>query len=255
MALVQLDKILPKQIISPVSTPPALRVTLEHIFGDISAGLWLVGGTALAGYYAEHRRSDDLDLFAMDEFSHQATIRSLHTLKKKGAQFSSERQTPNYYRAEVQFMNHRFTCDIVLDEFLHKNGTAHRVSSGIWVASLKSILAMKFSCLISRCSEKDLFDLDWIIAHCSPIPISQLVELGAIFDGGLTVETLLISLHGSKLRQEACNFLLPNATATAEETYRKIINLQKQLVRDLLSYEKTLQYPPEVESLAKAVKD
>ena len=43
--------------------PPPLYRALTHVFAQGIDGAMLVGGTALAGYYAGHRRSDDLDLF------------------------------------------------------------------------------------------------------------------------------------------------------------------------------------------------
>ena len=43
--------------------PPPLYRALTHLSAQDLNGVMLVGGTALAGYYAGHRRSDDLDLF------------------------------------------------------------------------------------------------------------------------------------------------------------------------------------------------
>ena len=255
MATVSIKNFQPYPEISEKSSPAPLREALHHIFNDIQEGLWLVGGTALAGFYAEHRRSDDLDLFATDPVTHRAAILSLNTLKKEGALFSNERRTPNYYRAELKLKEHSFTADIVLDEHLHKTGNAFKTKSGVWVASLATILAMKLACLISRCSEKDLFDIDWIFSNVGEITAKQIVQIGSLFDGGLTTETLLISLHGTILRKEACHFLLPNSLSTVEQTYKKITTLQNKLIDLLIDFEKKNPYLPEVESLAKAVKD
>ena len=43
--------------------PAPLLRALQHVFAQGLSGCMLVGGTALAGFYAGHRRSDDLDLF------------------------------------------------------------------------------------------------------------------------------------------------------------------------------------------------
>ena len=45
----------------------------------------LVGGTALAGYYAGHRRSDDLDLFVRDEAACRAAVLAVKSLVTLGA--------------------------------------------------------------------------------------------------------------------------------------------------------------------------
>ena len=151
MAIVHLETIQPFNKISSKVTPKVLHEVLKHIFFQIKEGLWLIGGTALAGFYAEHRRSDDLDLFAADLFTQEASIRAIRSLKNKGAQFSGERHTPTYYHADVMFMNHSFTIDNVLDENLHKIGSAYTVSDGILVANLALLFATKIACLVSRC--------------------------------------------------------------------------------------------------------
>ena len=43
--------------------PFPLLQALRHVFAQGLNDCVLVGGTALAGFYAGHRRSDDLDLF------------------------------------------------------------------------------------------------------------------------------------------------------------------------------------------------
>ena len=76
--------LIPRKTISATTSPAPLREALLHIFENTGGGLWLVGGTALAGYYAEHRRSDDLDLFAIDEPAHRAAILAVKSLVRLG---------------------------------------------------------------------------------------------------------------------------------------------------------------------------
>lgn len=254
MAALQWETIKPKPKLSQKSSPFALGETLKHIFHYVNEGLWLVGGTALAGFYAEHRRSDDLDLFATDATTFRSATLAVQALKQQGASFSNERRTPNYFRAELEYKDHVFTVDIVLDENLHKVGKAFQVENGIWVVDLPTLFASKVACLISRCSEKDLFDLDWIFSKIGKISVEEMIEKGLRFDGGVSVETLLMSLHGALLREEGCHFLLLDSPITPKDAFQRIEQLREKLIRALLEYEKNLPPSEEVLALSEAVK-
>ncbi len=255
MAALRLEEINPRKTVSEKVTPAPLRQALKQIFSDIPEGLWLVGGTALAGYYAEHRRSDDLDLFAGDPDTHQATVLSVKRLKKIGAIFEKEKSTPNFYKGHLQLKGHSFTVDVVLDENLHQVGRSTKTEDGVRVVALPTIFAMKAACLLSRCSEKDLYDLAWCFDQTGEIDVAQLVEKGSLVDGGMNVEGMLISLQGAVLRKDACHFLLDDSNKAVDEAYRKIADLQKRLIHVLLDYERGQPLSQETKALADAVKD
>lgn len=254
MAVVHALNQKPFESLSAKVTPESLRQTLKTIFGEVKTGLWLVGGTALAGYYAEHRRSDDLDLFAQNEILFKSACFSTKTLLKKGAILQNVTHTANYYHAIVNFLNHQFTLDIVLDENIHHIGKAHQMNDGVWVADLNTLFAMKIATLVSRASEKDLFDLCWLFEKMGGIKIQDLIDTGKQIDQGMTVESLLISLQGSVLRKEACQFLPKSSSLTVNDVYDAIINLKKQLIQNLLDYEKKGPGSEGVISLKEAVR-
>lgn len=253
MASLHLIKPFPR--ISKKALPPALRESLKDIFANTGQGTMLVGGTALAGYYAEHRRSDDLDLFVAGAVDFENTYRAVQLLKRKKARFMNEYHTPAYFRTEVVWLKHTFTVDIVLDENLFRVGKAVRTDDRIWVADLETLFAMKSACLISRCSEKDLFDLDWLLARSGKWEIAELIESGSKIDSGLNPESLLISLKGANLRKESCHFLLPGSPVTVDQAYSKITSLHQMLIRKILEYEKNLPPSPEAQNLKKAVQE
>lgn len=254
MAFVQLQKIKPKNHISSLTTPEPLKEALIHIFKNSGPDLWLVGGTALAGYYAEHRRSDDLDLFAIKSQAHQATVLAVKSLQKSDANFSNERTTPNFYHADVLFRNHKFTIDVVFDENIGQTGSALPTQDGVTVADLPTLFSQKAACLVSRASEKDLFDLNWIFEKAGGIEVEELLKAGMQIDGGMNVEGVLISLQGALLRKEACHFLLPHASITVEQAYRKIRDLRKKLISLLLATEEKTPLSPQFKELYKAIK-
>lgn len=245
----------PKPRLSTKAVPAALHQALAFIFLGVTKDVWLVGGTALAGYYAEHRRSDDLDLFVANAEAFRSTVLAVKSLQSQGAVFSDERTSAFYYHVLVKYQVHEFTIDVVLDEALHRMGKGIRTDDGNWVAELNTLLAMKIATLVSRCSEKDLYDLDWLLAHCGDYALADFIELGAHVDAGVTIETLLISLQGSVLRRDACHFLLKNSAHGLDDAYRTITALKKTLLERLLAHEKKIPLSQSAESLCQAVRD
>lgn len=254
MATLSIKEIKPRDTISTRAVTKAVRDAIHHIFSNCTAGVWLVGGTALAGFYAEHRRSDDIDLFAASASDHRAAVFAVKSLQKTGAIFSREMQTPQFYRTDVAWHGHKFTIDIVLDENIHRIGKAIHSKDGVTVADLDTLYSMKAACLVSRCSEKDLFDLDWMFSKIGEPDIADFIKRGSSIDGGLTAETLLYSIKGALIRKEACHFLLANSKITVEEVYKRILSLQKNLTALLLEYEKTAPLPSDVIALSKTVR-
>jgi len=215
--------------------PPPLYKCLEYLFNQNIKGIALSGGTALAGFYAAHRKSDDLDLFTQDENSQKAAVLAVKSLKSIGVLLQDEFQTNQYYRATCEFQNHKFTIDIVLDTHFFEVGHFEKLPNGIVVASLETILMTKAATLVSRCSEKDLYDLMWICEQDQNLNIAQLIELGHKIDGGMNGEAILLSISGTRLKKEACGFSL-SPHITAEEIYKKIISFQREFILQLNSF-------------------
>lgn len=238
MAPLSINNLKPKDALSTRTAAKELRDSLEHIFAQIGDGnnLWLVGGTALAGFYAEHRRSDDLDLFAANQTTFADTIRAVDSLKKNGVIFLNEKRSPFYYRAGVQSKNQKFTVDVVLDENIHRFGNAIKTKSGVWVADLATLLATKIATLVSRSSEKDLFDLHWLLDRPHNYKTADLIKIGAEVDGGFNAESALFVLKEAILREEACGFVLHPTKKEIKNAYHIICNLRKKLIAQFVTY-------------------
>jgi hypothetical protein len=86
--------------------PPALYRVLTHVLSLGTDGVMLVGGTALAGYYAGHRRSDDLDLFTEDPPAQAATVLAVRSLAEIGCTFTAERSSPRFHHATCRLDRH-----------------------------------------------------------------------------------------------------------------------------------------------------
>lgn len=253
-ALRKLD-IHPRDSVSTTAIPEAIREALHFIFQNVAGGVWFVGGSALSGYYAEHRISDDIDLFTAGHAEQESAVRAVKALTGQKAILTRESSTPLFYRADVKSKNHSFTVSVVLDENVHRVGHALRTQDGVWVADFQTLLSMKLACLVSRCSEKDLFDLEWMFGKAGFPSAEEIISMGQRMDSGLNLETLIVSIAGTALRKEACKFLLPTSELTVDSAYQKIVKLQKVLLEMFLDYEKTAPLSAEAKALLLSVKD
>jgi len=225
--------------------PEPLYRALTHVFAAEVSGCMLVGGSALAGYYAGHRRSDDLDLFTEDSLAQRAMILSVKSLPEIGTVLADERTSAHFYHTTCHLDGHDFTVQVVLDANLFAVGSAQRAADGVTVADLSTLLAMKAATLVSRCSEKDLYDLAWLFDQEDELDLAELVALGEKMDGGMNAEAVLTSLVGTHLRQSACDF---SRSQSARDVCAAITRLQTGLVRGLESYLRG-QPPPRIAEL------
>ena len=211
--------------------PPPLLQALRHVFAQRIDGCMLVGGTALAGFYAGHRRSDDLDLFTGSAAAFTQTILAVRTLRSLGVELHERARSNQFFRAVCQHRELAFTVDVVLDEHVSAiTETNH--TDGVVVAGLSGLLAMKAATLVSRCSEKDLYDLIWL---CNAFPdreLPDLIELARTVDGGVTGETLMYSIGSTSLEREACGFAVDFGVSAAA-VFRQVTAFPRELLTAL----------------------
>jgi hypothetical protein len=209
--------------------PAPLLQALRHVFAQRLSGCMLVGGTALAGFYAGHRRSDDLDLFTGSATAFTETVLAVRTLRSRGVELHETAHSEQYYRAVCHHQELAFTVDVVCDEHVFGITKTNRAGDVV-VAGLSGLLAMKAATLVSRCSEKDLYDLIWL---CNAFPertFPELIELARTVDGGVTGETLVYSIGSTTLERDACGFAAEFGVSAAA-VFRRVTGFQ----RDLLS--------------------
>lgn len=190
--------------------PNELIRALNHIFSHGLSGTALVGGSAISGFYAGHRRSDDLDLFAPTRDAQRQTVRAARRLAEVGIEEVQVYQNiPDFFNANFRIGDYSFKLQVVLDEALHSVATFHDIAHNIRVASLDTLFSMKVAALVGRCSEKDLYDVIWLLAHRFPqCEHAEFLERGYLMDRGVNGETMLMSLTGANLVLEDCDFAL-----------------------------------------------
>ena len=122
----------------------------------------------------------------------------------------------------------------------------------VTVAALDTLFMMKAATLVSRASEKDLYDLLWLILHHDGgRTLDALLTEGLRIDGGVTAEAMLISLAGAAPRKEACDFALEGGP-TAAEIHKSLLGFRRELMAALTALARGGGAPP-LKSLIKAV--
>lgn len=203
----------------------------------------LVGGTALAGFYFGHRRSDDMDLFTRDPQVQKIAIRAVASLRDLGAELQPVVHSPSYYRVTIRWQNHSFTADVVCDPAHFEEGRSVRLPDGIAVAGIETLLMTKAATLVSRCGEKDLYDLIFILEQFQDLTLERLLELGHKIDGGMGAENVLLSVLGTRLQMQSCDFAI-DPLLDRRAVYEKIFAFQKGLIVDLRGLAKKQPLPP-----------
>jgi len=157
----------------------------------------------------------------------KATVLAVESLRAVGTTVDELQNTNQFYSAACRSRAHPFTVQVVLDTNLYAVGNAIRAADGVWVADLETLLKTKAATLVSRCSEKDLYDLKWLFGRFPDLDARTLISQGAEIDRGMTAESLLISLAGSPLEVSSCGFSL---SQKAEEVFAEIDSLKTQLM-------------------------
>ena len=233
----------PDETLAARVLPAPLLASIRHVFVGGAPGIGLVGGTALAGFYAGHRRSDDMDLFTGDHTAQAMTVAAIKDLKRLGAVLSDERASPAFFHVLIELDDHQFTAQAVLDAHLHQVGQFHTVPTGIRVASISTLRKMKIATLVSRCSEKDLYDLLWLKEQGDWPQVPGLVAQGQEIDASVHAESILISLTMATLRSTSCGFAT-ELGHTAEAVLARVDGFRAELQQLLLAHLEVGGSPP-----------
>lgn len=140
------------------------ELALKLIAGtDLAKGFYFSGGTALAQYYLQHRKSEDLDFFSEVEFDPQAISVILKSLQSRLGFESYDYQ--NSFNRNLYFL--RFSDDYVLKleftfyPFSQVEPPTHK--DGLLVDSVIDIATNKLFTIAQKPRGRDYFDLFTII--------------------------------------------------------------------------------------------
>ena len=98
----------------------------------------------------------------------QRFCRLARSLTDARAQVELVLGSAQYFKARCLLQGHRFTVDVVLDANLHAAGESRVADDGVAVAGVGTLLRQKAATLVSRCGEKDLYDLSLAVPRDTP---------------------------------------------------------------------------------------
>ncbi len=152
---------------------------------SIGQRFFLTGGSALAAFHLQHRLSDDLDLFTLDDQALEASLRPLEVI---ALEFDCELERARVSQYFQQcFLKHpaqsvSLKIDMVRD-FGPQYGERF-IREGIIVDSLDNIAANKVIAIFGRADIKDFVDLYFVLQ--AGYDLDQLFERAREKDQGLT---------------------------------------------------------------------
>jgi len=129
-------------------------------FNQYNNGLfYLTGGTALSRFYFQHRYSDDLDFFSMDELKDFRPIinKFLNSMKKENFTIETETVSDHFLRIFLKDNETSLKIDFVNEVAFHW-GEFKNFPFFSHVDNAMNILANKMTC-ISRHEVKDIADI------------------------------------------------------------------------------------------------
>jgi len=126
---------------------------------NLTSNFYFSGGTALAHYYLQHRKSEDLDFFNFQEFDPQVVTVTLKSLQKKLAFKSFDYQNsfnrnlyflkfPDHYILKLEFTYYPFT-----------QVAKAQKKDGLLVDSVLDIAVNKLFTISQKPRGRDYFDL------------------------------------------------------------------------------------------------
>ena len=182
------------------STLDSFQTELLAKFFARESSYFLTGGAALAGFYLGHRKTDDLDLFTLND-EIQLGFEILRLVGKEiGAKIEPIQTAPDFRRVLVSRAEDAVVVDLVR-EYVYQVDENKRVINGIRVDSPEEIFANKLATLLSRSEIRDLVDIYEL--EKSGFALEPALEVAAKKDGGLSAGQLAWVLASIKLADSA----------------------------------------------------
>jgi len=146
---------------------------------------FLTGGTALAEFYLQHRLSDDIDLFTINQklSFDQANAELLKIINSFGAKIEHQVLGPSFIQYILRIKNSSLKIDVVKDTLPHF-GTVKEVNE-IRVDSLENISVGKLLALFGRGDAKDFIDLYFLLKIEKKITLEEIFSMAKKKDFGL----------------------------------------------------------------------
>lgn len=170
---------------NPVLTPYQIKILRTFFNTEVGKQFFLTGGTALAGFYLAHRKSEDLDFFSIDPIDSLQLEKVISELAHSvAATIKTKVKTADYY--EVYLENNVADFMQRLD-FVQEQPILfgkRRVVDQVIIDDLENIASNKILTIYGRLEPKDYLDL-YCIQQKTPFDFDRLFEKTKQKDTGL----------------------------------------------------------------------
>ncbi len=205
---------------------PLQRDFLECFF-EQTQDFFLTGGTALAAFYLSHRRSEDLDLFTLNEGAIDIAPSIVNAIAVSiRASLTPIITSPFFRRYLLQRGSEGTIVDLVRE--IAPQIVQEKVRFGnIIVDSLEDIAANKICTVLGRGEMKDFIDLYFL--HRYGVDIRKTLEWARRKDAGVSAATLAYILDEVSFHRVPDYVLKP---VTVDELNAFFSQLRDELVRE-----------------------
>ena len=150
----------------------------------LSAQFFLTGGTALAGFYFNHRTSVDLDFFTLQTFDHRKLKEYLEAIARSvGGGYEVKTDADSLLTGLIKVGEESLKVDLVQDIPVHFG--ALQTAGAIRVDALENIGSNKITAIYGRLAPKDFVDLYWILEVDKKLDFEELLEAAKKKDLGV----------------------------------------------------------------------
>jgi len=149
---------------------------------------FLTGGGALAGFHLQHRRTDDLDLFTLDEEAFRRGRGVLAEVAEElGATLEVRQDAPGFQQLVMTRDDQGLVVELVRERAFQFTPRKPELD-GIRVDPPEEILANKITTIVSRSEERDLVDL--LFLQRAGYRVESAIAAAMEKDGGCTPAVL-----------------------------------------------------------------
>lgn len=210
----------------PSVLTPFQRAFLRAFFKQPAGEkFFLAGGTALAEYYLQHRYSQDIDLFTLDEDAFAEAWLSLPAVVARLGGTYRERVSTITFR---QMYIHVADQPELKIDFVRDAGPQfgeHQVLDGVIVDSELDLAVNKVTALFGRAATKDFVDVYFLLKK--GYNLDQLIELAKEKDPGFSEFYFAIMLRQYQRIESISGMIKP---LTLEELHQFFESLSRQVM-------------------------
>ena len=196
---------------------------LEKFFKHDSQ-FFLTGGAALVGFYLNHRQTEDVDLFTLEDEIELGFALVNEVAREMGADVESIQTTPDFRRLLLARGESAIVVDLV-HEYVYQIDRNKRVINGIRLDTPEEILANKLCALLSRSEVRDLVDVRAL--ETAGHTIDSAIDAAAKKDSGFTPAQLAWVLSDIRFGED----LVPPGDISRTDLQNYSNELQARLLR------------------------